>query len=232
MKKTGKNVEDERSKGRGSAPASGHPKVKSCSILLAMVMIFMLSVSLPAYATNATGGTVTYSGNYKIHTFTGSGTLNVTESGNVEYLVVGGGGGGQSAWGWGDGSGGGSGGGAGGYRSGTLSTTSKSYTITVGNGGGSDQKGGDSIFDTITATGGGSGSGGSGGSGGGGGGSGNTPSTSPSQGNNGGARSGKQGGGGGGIGAVGQNALAGNYGGAGGAGVYNSITGSSVGYAG
>ena len=59
----------------------------------------------------ASGGTVTTSGDYKIHVFTSSGTFTVTTAGNAagsnsaEYLIVaGGGGGGQSG-----------GGGAGGY---------------------------------------------------------------------------------------------------------------------
>ena len=41
----------------------------------------------------ATGGTVTTSGLYTIHTFTTSGTFTPTVGGTVEYLVVGGGGG-------------------------------------------------------------------------------------------------------------------------------------------
>ena len=48
----------------------------------------------------ATGGTISTSGNYKIHTFTGPGTFTVTDAGNaggsntVDYMVVGGGAGG------------------------------------------------------------------------------------------------------------------------------------------
>ena len=63
----------------------------------------------------ATGGTITTSGNFKIHTFTGPGTFCVSNGGNsggsntVDYLVVAGGGGGGA-----DGYAGG--GGAGGYR--------------------------------------------------------------------------------------------------------------------
>ncbi|MCX5814925.1 MAG: hypothetical protein NTX75_01605, partial [Proteobacteria bacterium] len=152
MKKTGKKVKDERSKGRGSAPASGgYPKVKSCSILLAMAMIFMLSVSLPAYATDATGGTITYDGNYKIHTFTGSGTLNVTESGNVEYLVVAGGGGGNNSNDLYSGGGGGAGGGV---LSGTLAVSTGNLAVTVGDGGLTKSNGYNSVFSSITATGG------------------------------------------------------------------------------
>ena len=41
-----------------------------------------------------TGGTITTSGSYTIHTFTSSGTFTTGKSGNVELLVVGGGGGG------------------------------------------------------------------------------------------------------------------------------------------
>ena len=62
----------------------------------------------------ATGGTITESGDFKIHTFTSPGTFQVTQTGNpagsnsVDYLVVAGGGSG--------GSNGGGGGGGGGYR--------------------------------------------------------------------------------------------------------------------
>ena len=64
----------------------------------------------------ATGGTVVTCGNFKIHTFTGSGCFAVSNGGNafgsntVDYLVVAAGGGGAvGEWG-------GGGGGAGGYR--------------------------------------------------------------------------------------------------------------------
>jgi hypothetical protein len=146
----------------------------------------------------ATGGVVTNitarGANYRVHTFTtvGNSSLVVTSGGNVEYLVIGGGGGG----GGGAGGGGGGGGGAGGYRSsvageltgggGSLETplavTPGTYTVTVGAGGqgrsGSSgwTNGGDSVFGTITAVGGGKGgmqanyAGALGGSGGGGGG--------------------------------------------------------------
>lgn len=43
-------------------------------------------------AVAATGGTITYSGNYKIHTYTGSGTFTPTFTGNVELMMIGGGG--------------------------------------------------------------------------------------------------------------------------------------------
>tara|TARA_B100000029_G_scaffold129504_2_gene122995 strand:- start:4598 stop:6067 length:1470 start_codon:yes stop_codon:yes gene_type:complete len=208
------------------------------------------------------GGTITTVGDYKIHTFTSSGNFVITNlsdiiNSQVEYLVVAGGGGG----GGGKGDVGGGGGGAGGYRTAaTHAVTAQSYAITVGAGGnaggGPDSaiidagKGSDSVFDTITSTGGGYGArgqygtvgmpGGDGGSGGGGstdhtsgnnagaGGSGNTPSTSPSQGNNGAAAVGGSpytSGGGGGASATGSSAN-------GGAGTSSSITGSAVTYAG
>lgn len=86
---------------------------------------------------NATGGTITTDGNYKIHTFTSSGTFSVIDSpefydsslSNVEYLIVGGGGGGGDRHG--------AGGGGGGFVSGvTNAVPSSTYTITVGAGGG------------------------------------------------------------------------------------------------
>lgn len=124
----------------------------------------------------ATGGTVTTSGDYKIHTFTSSGCFQVTGAGTpsnnkISYVVVGGGGG---AGGWAGG-----GAGAGGFRegkcssdpyadspldSGTALTASiASFPITVGAGGvgkpypekNSTTKGGASTFSTITSAGGG-----------------------------------------------------------------------------
>ena len=213
----------------------------------------------------ATGGTITTSGDFKVHTFTGPGTFTVTCGGNsagsntVDYLVVAGGGGASSGPCGGARESGG--GGAGGFRlSNSLSlpapTTSplanptglpvsaQGYPITVGGGGagaasGCSAKASDgvnSVFSTITSTGGGAGgvafnpnvpgtrvNGNDGGSGGGGsqtpssstapGGTGNTPPVSPPQGNNGGTGqhvSGcwAAGGGGGGAGAVGANAAA------------------------
>jgi len=132
----------------------------------------------------ATGGTVTTSGDYKIHTFTGDGCFVVSCAGNeagsnkVSYLVVAGGGGGAGNPGSSDGS---SGGGAGGFREGKCSSdpytasplaatpcsalpvTSTTYPITVGGGGTAGPaslyggKGNNSVFSTITSTGGGGG---------------------------------------------------------------------------
>jgi hypothetical protein len=124
----------------------------------------------------ATGGTITCSGDYRIHTFTGPGTFTVCSVGNaagsntVDYMVVAGGGGGgvgiaAAA------SGGAGGGGAGGFREGynpgsytasPLATTAlpvsvTGYPITVGGGGGSGAIGSNSTFSTIISAGGGDG---------------------------------------------------------------------------
>jgi hypothetical protein len=119
----------------------------------------------------ATGGTVTTSGNFKIHTFTSSSTFTVSCAGSaagsntVDYLVVAGGGGG--------GNGLGGGGGAGGYResSGTASgcysvsplgsgvaalpVSVQGYPVTVGGGGGAAAAGNVSTFSSISSAGGG-----------------------------------------------------------------------------
>jgi len=203
----------------------------------------------------ATGGTITTTGDYKVHTFTGPGTFCVSVAGapggsnKVDYVVVAGGGTGAS------GNGGAGGGGAGGYRvsypspAGTIPVSVQGYPITVGSGGAGvtppspvGSSGSNSVFSTITSAGGGggakqpNGNGASGGSGGGGsidggcGGAGNTPPVSPPQGNPGGDGPGDgtpiNAGGGGGASAAGQNGTPGPA--AGGAGSANSITGSSV----
>jgi hypothetical protein len=159
----------------------------------------------PAFVT-ATGGTVTESGDYKIHTFTGDGCFVVSQIGNspvnplggpsnVDYLVVAGGAGGGGAEG-------GGGGGAGGYRESSgaasgaysrsplgacvsaLPISVQGYPITVGGGGslgpsnsGSGLRGGCGSVSTFsTIT-----------SAGGGGGGGGNPSTPIQPGNNGGS---------------------------------------------
>ncbi|MEK7144773.1 MAG: LamG domain-containing protein [Patescibacteria group bacterium] len=197
---------------------------------------------------NATGGTISTvvqnNVTYKVHTFTSSGTFTVTKgSSKVWYLVVaGGGGGGNNAAG---------GGGAGGYRSNAgynYAVSPGLYTVTVGGGGAADTNGSDSVFGTITSTGGGSGKGyngqsGAAGGSGGGGGTANSPTPlgtggagTAGQGNDGGIGlqwpSYNAGGGGGGAGAVGGTAVAGGTGGAGGAGTASTISGTSVTYAG
>ena len=207
----------------------------------------------------ATGGTITTSGNCKIHTFTGPGTFTVctiarcSADNVVSYVVVAGGGGGGPA-------NVGGGGGAGGYREvvspsspytgsplngypsspNRITVTATGFPITVGGGGGAGGSGSNSTFSTITSAGGGNGGGGgtpgsNGGSGGGGGelsgggGSGNTPPVTPPQGQNGASTSTTKGGGGGGAGQVGQP---GPGTGNGGNGVTSEITASPVARAG
>jgi hypothetical protein len=208
---------------------------------------FNYSVISPFIA--ASGGTVTTSGNYKIHTFTGTGTFEITSapSGTTfETLIVGGGGAGSYAYA--------GGGGAGGVLYGTLNAVVTSVPVTVGGGGTrpttsntfiTSGSASSIVFNstTYTAFGGGMGGGwwferASGGSGGGAGGvagvgaSTGGPATQTSQGpltgygNAGGGASrssGQPGGGGGGAGA------AGTFGGAGGAGIANPIAGSTTG---
>jgi RHS repeat-associated protein len=103
----------------------------------------------------ATGGTITASGGYTIHTFAGSGTFTASQALTVEALVVAGGGGG----------GGGlintmnaGGGGGGGVRDASaLSLSATAYSVTVGAGGASGTNGGNSSFFSLTALGGGHG---------------------------------------------------------------------------
>jgi len=129
----------------------------------------------PGFIT-ATGGTITTSGDYKIHTFNSSSDFQVTNTfgsgvgAKVSYVVVAGGGGG-----------GGGGGGAGGFREGkcssdpytdspldsgtALTISTQTYPITVGAGGTAGNgfgscrgtNGNNSVFSTITSTGGGGG---------------------------------------------------------------------------
>jgi hypothetical protein len=124
----------------------------------------------------ATGGTITTSGDYKIHTFTGPGSFCVSNAGNtlgsnsIDYLVVAGGGGAESTYG---------GGGAGGFRysnstfpvacapgaplanaTGITIPAAIGYPITVGGGGVGGPgptmtPGNPSVFSTITSAGGG-----------------------------------------------------------------------------
>tara|TARA_R100001126_G_scaffold86509_1_gene55148 strand:+ start:251 stop:1657 length:1407 start_codon:yes stop_codon:yes gene_type:complete len=124
----------------------------------------------------ATGGTESTSGDFKIHTFTGPGTFQITNAGAspnnvVDYLVVAGGGGGTGVAG--------SGAGAGGFRLSNdtcmpspqtsplanatgITSSVASFPITVGAGGtapnpaaASAPDGSPSIFSTITSAGGG-----------------------------------------------------------------------------
>jgi hypothetical protein len=202
----------------------------------------------------ATGGTVTTDGLDKIHTFTSSGTFQVTEgTGTIEYLIVAGGAGGAENHG--------GGGGAGGLiYSSSYSLGVGSYTITVGAAGSggfggagtAGGAGGNSAAFGSTAIGGGGGSGridtgqtsGAGNGGSGGGGCGTNPTTAGTgtsgQGNDGGAGSSGgtagNGGGGGGAGAAGGAATGTGAGagltGTGGNGLQYSISGTSTYYAG
>jgi hypothetical protein len=88
---------------------------------------------LSSGAITATGGTITTSGSYKIHTFNSSSTFTITAgSGTIEYMLVGGGGG---ATGGVSGVNYGSGGAAGVVRTGNITLGEGTYTITVGAGG-------------------------------------------------------------------------------------------------
>jgi len=195
----------------------------------------------PAIVPYATGGdTIMTDGTYWYHTFLSSGTFTPQKAISCDYLVVAGGGGGGNATS-GDGSGGG--GGAGGFRTATSFSVSSGsgLTVTIGAGGAAQNNGSDSVFSTITSTGGGRGgyqaakTGAAGGSGGGGYGdaalnAGGT-ATNASYGSNGGVSntsSPYQAGGGGG------KSEAGNTDGAGfgGDGDTSSYSGSSVTYAG
>ena len=203
----------------------------------------------PAIAPYATGGdTVMTDGTYWYHTFTSTGTFTPRKALTCDYLVVAGGGGA----GGGLGGGGGAGGlrstvtatGGGGSLESALSLTAQAYTVTIGAGGTSTgtytaTNGSNSVFSTITSTGGGKsggyGSNGStGGSGGGGGSTASGGSGTANQGYAGGTPVSGFGGGGGGANAVGGvgNAAGNTTGGAGGNGVTSSISGSSTTYAG
>ena len=148
----------------------------------------MAESKVPKFVT-ATGGTVTCSGNFKIHTFTGPGTFTVSCAGNpcgsntVDYLVVAGGGGAGGDAGGGGGPGGtrfSNGTASGCYTAGpsplgasALPVSAQAYPITVGGGGGATpaptapgpspsnagNPGNNSVFSTITSTAGGGGGG-------------------------------------------------------------------------
>ena len=100
-----------------------------------------------------TGGTITTSGLYTVHTFLLSGSsFFCSESLSVEYLVIGGGGSGGGTYH-------GGGGGAGGFQTGTgFAVTNGTYPVTVGLGGiattAQGNNGASSIFSSITSLGG------------------------------------------------------------------------------
>jgi len=82
---------------------------------------------------DATGGTITYSGGYTYHAFTGDGSFVAPSSANITVLVVGGGGSGRSCH-TGQCPGDGGGGGSQSYDS-NRAVTAQTYTMDVGNGG-------------------------------------------------------------------------------------------------
>jgi hypothetical protein len=201
------------------------------------------------------GDEVRTDGTYWYHIYRSSGIFAPMSNLSCDYLVVAGGGSGGVGYDP-------AGGGAGGYRT-TVGTSGgnssaesalnlisgTNYTVTVGAGGAgiggsstptlAGNSGSNSVFATITSTGGGGGAsfsssigtiaGKNGGSGGGGARDTNTFGTGTTgQGFNGGQGAGNRGGGGGGAGAVGGNAVSNSSIGVGGAGLASSITGTSV----
>ena len=195
---------------------------------------------------SVSGGTVTTSGSYTIHTFTSSDTLSVTGSGTVEYLIVGGGGGGSGMTTGGSYHGASGGGGAGGMLTGSVTVNSGNHTITIGAGGASNgsggiaSPGGNTSAIGFSAFGGGRGArgntGASAGNGGSGGGASRESTTAgqgtTGQGNDGGGISGSGGGAGGGGGMTNAGGVGSGNGGNGGAGQASSISGSTLHYAG
>ena len=113
------------------------------------------TIAQEAYITNsffANGGTITTSGGYRTHTFTSSGTLSVFGGGNTEVLLVGGGGGGGT-----DTLTNGGGGGGGVVQNASFAVSPGNISVTVGGGGAVLTNGGNSVFSTLTAYGGGAG---------------------------------------------------------------------------
>ncbi len=220
----------------------------SDGINTAVTRSFSIIIPVPTI----TGGTITLSGNYRIHTFTSSGTFATTAPAlNVDYLVVAGGGGGGGA----GQSPGGGGGGAGGLLSGNLTINPENYSIVVGSGGGLGtgdagagpvviaSNGNNSSAFSLVSIGGGRGgayssyASNNGGSGGGGLYGSDAGSGTAGQGNSGGVggqHNSQNASGGGGAGAVGGAAgnLHDTQAGVGGAGVQSSISGTALFYAG
>jgi hypothetical protein len=209
----------------------------------------LIAISGFAIAQAPTGGTITTSGGYTIHTFTTSGTFTLASSLNVEVLVVSGGGGGGGQVG-------GGGGGGGLIYNAAYAITAGTINIVVGAGGNggaiassygqqSGSNGANSEFGSLIAIGGGGGGGYDntvgariGGSGGGGGATGNITLTAGASGTAGQGNAGGNGfnnnwggGGGGGYGASGANSP-GGAGGNGGIGFSSNISGTTTYYAG
>ena len=208
--------------------------------------------------TVAIGGAITQVGDYKVHTFNSSANFVVSQLGTdstVEYLVVAGGGAGASGAANSNAIGGGGAGGL--LKNNLFPITLQTYPIVVGSGGASTAvnpslrgtNGNDSSFSSVTSTGGGAGgifsntykNGANGGSGGGAGsystnGIGGTGVLTQGYDGGLGVSTGQpySGGGGGGAGAIGGSVTPGfgNLPGEGGVGLANSISGTSVFYAG
>lgn len=228
---------------------SGAKTNDTSSLTSTFIITKVKEPSLPQTFITATGGTITTDGNFKVHTFTSSGTFTITGgSGSVDSLVVGGGGGAGGSVG--------GGGGAGRviYTAPGATYGTGSYTVTVGAGGAggapasNGSNGSSSAFDSITAAGGGGGGAynangnATNGSGGGAGGSSDGVvdtggaaglALSNAGGDNNGSSSGNNpSAGGGGAGAAGGTVVVDTTGGNGGVGVSNSITGAAVFYGG
>ena len=120
---------------RPSSPAVGYTRVNSSTNYLEMYYNGTWVNLIYIGVVSATGGTITYDGNFKIHTFTNSGTFQVIDApvgATVEVLAVAGGGGSGGHYG---GNYEGGAGGGGGYLNSSVNISVTSYAITVGGGG-------------------------------------------------------------------------------------------------
>ena len=201
-------INDWRQQGQTIAGVSG--SFEGYSTALSLDGQTLASASIFTTSLTRSGGTISFSGRYVIHSFTtvGSYTFIPDFSGNVEVLIVGGGGGGGSTGNNGSSGGGGAGGVV--YIPSVSVSAGTNYPIVIGDGGASGTNGENSSAFTAIAAGGGrgglpyptngDGSGNNGGSGGGAGGgnitniggssSGNSPGTNSNaiiHGNNGGS---------------------------------------------
>jgi hypothetical protein len=114
---------------RPASPANGYTRVNTTTSALEMYYAGTWATIKSVGISSATGGTVTTSGNFNIHTFTSSGNFTVSQAGaSFDILMVAGGGGGGGSTG--------GGGGAGGliYTTG-VTLTESTYALVVGAGG-------------------------------------------------------------------------------------------------
>jgi trimeric autotransporter adhesin len=121
---------------------------------------------IPLVLPTVSGGSVTSDATYYYRTFTGNGTLSISNASlNMDILTVGGGGGGgqggseyiannPSSGTYFRNRQGAGGGGAGGYDYRNSTYSPGSYSVTIGGGGGSSSNGSSSSFHTITSSGG------------------------------------------------------------------------------